>query len=157
MTWDKIVKWIAAAAGAVAGVFGGWDLTLKVLVACIIIDYASGWIVAILGHSVKTEDGHLDSRISYKGILKKCLILAMVLMATLLDQAIGADNAVFRSMVIWFYISNEALSILENMALAGVPFPRGIKNVLEQIRERNDKPPDTPDQDPDDDHVKIDE
>lgn len=142
-TWDKIVKLIAGIGGAIAGLLGGWDMALKVLVICMIVDYLSGWVVAILGHSVKTESGHLDSRISYKGILKKCLIIFMVLMATLLDQALGTQGSVFRSMVTWFYIANEGLSILENMTLAGVPFPKAMKDILEQVREKNDKPPDT--------------
>lgn len=142
MTWDKIVKMLAAVAGAIAGLFGGWDLMLKVLLVFMVVDYATGWVVAILGNSVKTESGHLDSRISWKGILKKGLALAVVLLGAMLDKAIGQDHA-FRTMAVWFYIANEGLSILENLALAGVPFPAGLKNILEQIREKNDKPPDT--------------
>lgn len=142
MTWDKIVKTLAAVAGAIAGLFGGWDLMLKVLLVFMVVDYATGWVVAILGNSVKTESGHLDSRISWKGILKKGLALAVVLLGAMLDKAIGQDHA-FRTMAVWFYIANEGLSILENLALAGVPFPAGLKNILEQIREKNDKPPDT--------------
>ena len=141
MTWDKIVKSLAAIAGAIAGLFGGWDLMLQVLVIFMITDYVTGWVVAILGNSVKTESGHLDSRISWKGILKKGLALAVVLLGTMLDKAIGQDHA-FRTMATWFYIANEGLSILENLALAGVPFPTGFKNMLEQLREKNDKPPD---------------
>ena len=142
MTWDKIVKMLAAVAGAIAGLFGGWDLMLKVLLVFMVVDYATGWVVAILGNSVKTESGHLDSRISWKGILKKGLALAVVLLGAMLDKVIGQDHA-FRTMAVWFYIANEGLSILENLALAGVPFPAGLKNILEQIREKNDKPPDT--------------
>ena len=141
MTWDKIVKSLAAIAGAIAGLFGGWDLMLQVLVIFMITDYATGWVVAILGNSVKTASGHLDSRISWKGILKKGLALAVVLLGTMLDKAIGQEHA-FRTMATWFYIANEGLSILENLALAGIPFPTGFKNMLEQLREKNDKPPD---------------
>lgn len=141
MTWDKIVKSLAAIAGAIAGLFGGWDLMLQVLVIFMITDYVTGWVVAILGNSVKTASGHLDSRISWKGILKKGLALAVVLLGTMLDKAIGQEHA-FRTMATWFYIANEGLSILENLALAGIPFPTGFKNMLEQLREKNDKPPD---------------
>lgn len=141
MTWDKIVKILAGAAGAIAGLFGGWDLMLQVLLIFMVTDYVTGWVVAILGNSVKTESGHLDSRISWKGILKKGLALAVVLLGTMLDKAIGQDHA-FRTMATWFYIANEGLSILENLALAGIPFPTGFKNMLEQLREKNDKPPD---------------
>jgi len=107
-----------------------------------VTDYITGWVVAILGNSVKTESGHLDSRISWKGILKKGLALAVVLLGAMLDKAIG-ENAAFRTMAVWFYIANEGLSILENLALAGVPFPASIKNALEQLREKSDKPPET--------------
>lgn len=142
MTWDKIVKMLAAVAGAIAGLFGGWDLMLRVLLIFMVTDYITGWVVAVLGNSVKTESGHLDSRISWKGILKKGLALAVVLLGAMLDKAIG-ENAAFRTMAVWFYIANEGLSILENLALAGVPFPASIKNALEQLREKSDKPPDT--------------
>ena len=114
---------------------------LQVLVIFMITDYVTGWVVAILGNSIKTESGHLDSRISWKGILKKGLALAVVLLGTMLDKAIGQDHA-FRTMATWFYIANEGLSILENLALAGIPFPTGFKNMLEQLREKSDKPPD---------------
>ena len=138
--WDKVVKALAAAAGAVAGIFGGWDTMLKVLVGAMIIDYITGWIVAILGNSIKTESGHLDSNVAWKGLLKKGLALFVVLLGAMLDRAVGQN--VFRSMAVWFYIANEGLSILENLALAGVPFPAGVKRALEQLREKEDKPPD---------------
>lgn len=141
MTWDRVVKAIAGFAGAIAGIFGGWDTMLQVLMICIVVDYLSGWVVAIMGRSAKTETGHLDSKVGFVGILKKCLILAMVLLATYLDRAIGQE-AVFRNMVIWFYIANEGLSILENLALAGVPFPKAVRSALEQIKAKNDEPPD---------------
>ena len=110
---------------------------LQVLVTFMVVDYISGWIVAILGHSIKTESGHLDSRISYKGILKKGLAMLVVLLASKLDEAVGQN--VFRNMSVWFYIATEGLSILENLALAGVPFPAAVKKALEQLREKNDK------------------
>ena len=114
---------------------------LMVLVGCMAVDYVTGWIVAILGKSKKTESGYLDSNIGFRGILKKCLIILMVLLGSMLDKAIGQQN-VFRSMVVFFYIANEGLSILENMALSGVPFPATIKKALEQLKQKNDEPPD---------------
>lgn len=141
MSWDKIVKWLSAIAGAVAGALGGWDVMLQVLAGIMAIDYATGWIVAIMGKSQKTESGHLDSNVGFMGILKKCLIILMVLLGAMLDKAIGQQN-VFRSMVVFFYIANEGLSILENMALSGVPFPKTIKKALEQLKQKNDEPPD---------------
>lgn len=140
--WDKIVKICAGIAGGIVGLLGGWDKMLMVLCVFMVADYITGWIVAILGHSLKTSDGHLNSQVGFKGIAKKCFILLMALLAHYLDIALGGEQAIFRSMVIWFYIANEGLSIVENAALAGFPFPAGIKRVLEQIKEKNDKPPD---------------
>lgn len=140
--WDKVVKMLAAVGGAIAGVFGGFDTMLIVLVAFMAIDYVTGLIVAWMGKSIKTENGHLDSKVGFIGLCKKCLMLVFVLMAALLDRALGTDAAIFRSMVIWFYIANEGLSILENLALADVPFPKRVKQALEQLRNKNDEPPD---------------
>lgn len=143
-SWDKILMACAGLAGGVAGLLGGFDKMLSVLCVFMVVDYITGWIVAILGHSLKTESGHLNSQVGAKGIAKKCFILLMVLLANALDTVLET-NAVFRSMVIWFYVANEGLSIVENAALAGFPFPQGLKDVLEQIKKRNDKPPELPD------------
>lgn len=136
--WDKVIKGMAAAAGAIAGVFGGVDTVLQVLVAFMAIDYLTGLVVAWMGRSGKTESGHLDSKVGFIGLAKKGLMMLMVLMAALLDRAIGTDAAVFRGLMIWFYIANEGLSILENLSLAGVPFPKRIREALEQLHDRSD-------------------
>ena len=136
--WDKIVKILAAIGGAIAGAFGGIDTMLIVLVACMALDYITGLIVAWMGRSQKTESGHLDSKVGFVGIAKKALMLLVVLMAALLDRALGTEHAVFRTMMIWFYIANEGLSILENLSMAGVPFPAGVLKALEQLRDKSD-------------------
>lgn len=138
--WDKVLKVLAAIGGAIAGAFGGFDVMMQVLVAVMVIDYVTGWVVAILGNSAKTPNGHLSSEVAWKGLLKKGLALLVVLLGAMLDRAMGQD--VFRNMVVWFYVANEGLSILENLALAGVPFPQSVKRMLEQMREEHDKPPD---------------
>lgn len=140
--WDRALKILAAAGGAIAGLFGGFDAVLIVLVAFMAVDYLSGLIVAWMGKSQKTEGGGLDSKVGAKGIAKKGLMLLIVLVAALLDRAIGADQAVFRNAVIWFYIANEGLSILENMALAGLDVPKLLHASMEQIKKKNDEPPD---------------
>lgn len=143
--WDKVLKVLAAIGGAIAGAFGGFDVMMQVLVAVMVIDYITGWVVAILGNSAKTPNGHLSSEVAWKGLLKKGLALLVVLLGAMLDRAMGQD--IFRNMVVWFYVANEGLSILENLALAGVPFPQSVKRMLEQMREEHDKPPDKePDQ-----------
>ena len=140
MSWDNILKAIAACGGIVAGLFGGFDAMMQVLVACMAIDYVTGLVVAWMGKSPKTETGHLDSKIGFAGLLKKALILLVVFLAVRLDSVLPTDQAVFRSMMCWFYIANEGISILENLAIAGVPFPGALKTALEQLQQKANPP-----------------
>ncbi len=142
MTWDKIVKWLAGIAGAVAGLFGEWNTMLTILAVVMAIDYISGWIVAACGRSPKTEGGGLSSKVGFVGIAKKGIILLLILMATMLDRAIGTGTTVFQSSLVLYYIANEGLSILENAALMGVRFPEKLKRALETMREKEEEPPD---------------
>jgi len=139
MSWDKITKAIAAALGAVAGLLGEWDATLTVLVIMMAMDYATGVIVALCGRSPKTESGGLNSKIGFIGLAKKGFIMLMVLLAALLDRVIGTDGTMFRTMAVGYYIANEGLSVLENAALLGVPFPEKMRKALEILRDKGDK------------------
>ena len=141
-TWDTIPKALAAIGGAIAGALGGWNVTMTVLVAAMAADYLSGLAVAGMGKSNKTENGGLSSKVGWQGLLRKGMIMLVVLIAATLDTAMG-DVHVFRDAVCWFYIANEGLSLLENLALAGIPFPAQLKDLLEQAREKNAKPPNT--------------
>lgn len=136
--WKEVVKYATAIGGAIASLFGGWDKLLAVLVAMMVIDYLSGVIVAVMGRSKKTEYGGLSSKVGAIGIAKKGFMLAAVLVAALLDRVTGMAQAVCRDTVIWFYIANEVLSFLENLNLAGVPFPAKIKEVLGQHKSLKD-------------------
>ncbi|MBP3649829.1 MAG: phage holin family protein [Clostridia bacterium] len=133
--WDKLICYGAAAAGGIAGAFGGWDTLLSVLMAMMAADYLSGFVVAAMGRSLKTVYGGLSSKVGAMGLAKKGLMLLCVLVAALLDRAMGADHAVCRDAVCWFYIANEGLSLLENLSLAGVPFPKRLKELLGQRME----------------------
>ncbi len=139
-TWETILKWMAAAGGAVAGAFGGWTVTMTVLVAAMAADYLSGLTVAGMGKSTKTEGGGLSSKVGWQGLLRKGLMMLVVLIASTLDTAMG-DAHVFRDAACWFYIANEGLSLLENLAVAGVPFPQQLKDLLEQTKDKNGQPP----------------
>lgn len=141
--WDKILKLGAGALGAILGAFGGASPVMYVLLAFMGIDYVSGLLVAIMGKSAKTEGGGLDSKIGFSGICRKGLMLLVVLVAAQIDVAIGGEQAVFRDAACWFYIANEGLSVLENMALGGVPFPERLKQLLEQTKKRSSDPDDT--------------
>ena len=133
----KIIKYISAVAGAISGLFGGFDMLLNVLLACMVIDYISGILVALAGRSLKSENGRLSSAAGAKGITKKALIMLTIILASLLDSAMGANTA-FRNAAILFYIANEALSFLENLRLTGVPFPQKLQHVLGDIKKESD-------------------
>lgn len=140
--WDKIFKYLCAVAGAVAGFFGAWPAALTILLVMMSVDYLTGLIVAARGKSPKSETGKLSSKAGFEGLLKKGIILTIVLMATLLDKAVGNASMVFQTATVFYYIANEGLSILENADLMGVPFPAFIRERLESMREQKDKPPD---------------
>lgn len=142
MTWDKILKMLAGVAGAVLGLFGEWNEMLTILVVMMALDYLTGWIVAWCGRSPKTEGGGLSSKVGFIGLAKKGLIILIVLVATLLDHAIGKGTVVFQSSMVLYYIANEGLSILENAALLGVQFPAKLQRALEAMREKEEDPPD---------------
>lgn len=139
MTWEKITKAAAAVLGAVAGLMGEWDVTLTVLAVIMAVDYLSGIIVAAAGRSPKTEEGGLSSKVGFIGLAKKGFIMLIVLLAALLDRVIGTDGTMFRTMAVGYYIANEGLSVLENAALLGVPFPEKMKKALEILRDKNGK------------------
>lgn len=133
--WDKLAVALTATGGFLATTLGGWDITLQVLLICMAVDFITGLIAAALGHSAKTPGGGLDSHQSARGIARKILILLIIVLATAIDRVLG-DGALFRDAACWFYIANEALSILENTALAGVPWPAKLKDALEQLKNR---------------------
>lgn len=138
-TWDKMVKTLALIGGAIAGALGGWDTMMIVLCCMMGIDYTTGWLCAAMGKSPKTETGHLDSGIGWKGLLKKGVILLAILVAAQLDRVMPEGTQIFRSAMIFFYVANEGLSIIENMGIIGVPVPEFVKNALEKLKEKNDK------------------
>ena len=139
MAWDRITKWFAALAGAVAGLFGEWSLLLTALVAAMGIDYASGLIVAACGRSPKTEAGGLSSKAGFAGIARKALMMLLVGLATLIDRALGSEAMVFQTSLTFYYIANEGLSILENAVLLGVPVPGKVRGALEELRDGAEK------------------
>ena len=121
---------------AFAALFGGWDMGLQVLVTFMVIDYATGLIVAGVFHrSGKTESGRLESRAGFKGLCRKGMELALVLVGTCLDRYTG--NSFIRDAVVITFAVNEALSILENAALMNVPIPVTLKKVLEVMQKKS--------------------
>lgn len=138
-TWDLIVKGAMLAAGFFQGMAAGDNKAIVLLLALMIADYLSGVVAAFLKKSKKSVTGGLSSAAGAKGLLKKGLMLLVVLLAYALDAFIGQGNAMFQSAVTWFYISNEALSLLENLALAGVPIPGRLRAALERLAQEGEE------------------
>lgn len=118
--------------GLLGTLFGGLDGFLITLLVFMLLDYISGVLLAIVQKK-------LSSKIGFKGILKKVMILILVAVGTLLDNFILIDGAFIRTLVIFFYIANEGISLLENAALLGLPIPEKLKEVLEQLKESESK------------------
>lgn len=137
--WNRIAKTAAAVTGALAGLLGQWNTMLTVLVWFMAIDYATGLICAWRGRSPKTESGGVSSKAGFDGLLKKALIMLVVLTATLLDRVSGMENTLFQTAAAAYYIANEGISILENTALMGVPYPKVLKNALDELSGEKNK------------------
>lgn len=136
---NTILAALAAAGSFIANQLGGWDASMKVLIALMALDYISGLLVAAVWHrSNKSDTGALDSKASFKGLVRKCMILLLVWAAVLLDGVLGASYV--RTAVVLFFIGNEGLSLLENVGLMGVPYPAFLRRALEQMRQKGDSP-----------------
>jgi toxin secretion/phage lysis holin len=127
---ETIIKgFFAGLASVITYLFGGWDGLISVLVTVIIIDYATGFLC---GAVTKT----LSSAVGFKGIAKKIMLLAVVALGQMLDTIMGNTNMI-RDAAIYAFIANEGLSIIENAAILDVPFVRPLKDMLEQLRDKD--------------------
>ena len=136
--WERTMKILAAAAGAVAGFVGEWNMLLTALAALMVMDYVTGVIVAWRGKSPKSETGGVSSRAGFDGLIRKGFIILIVLLATILDRALNTGSMVFQTASVCYYIANEGLSILENAGLMGVPIPEAVRKALEVFKNRSD-------------------
>ena len=127
--WNTIQLAFAAVGGWLGYFLGGCDGLLYALLAFVVIDYITGVMCAI-------ADKTLSSEVGCKGICRKVLIFLLVGIANVLDVQIIGTGSVLRTAVIFFYISNEGVSLLENAAHLGLPVPEKIKTVLEQLHDR---------------------
>lgn len=134
---NTICTTIGAIGAAVAGYFGGWDNSLRALVIFMVADYITGLVVAgVFKKSTKTKTGRLSSKIGYKGLCKKCMILLFVLIGNQLDMVVGSNY--IRDAVCIGFMANELLSITENAQLMGVPLPKIIDNAIELLKNKED-------------------
>jgi len=120
---------------AVATLFGGWDAALTTLIIFMMIDYVTGLAVAgVFKNSPKTDSGALESKAGWKGLCRKGMTLLIVLIATRLDMAMGSNF--IRDAVVIAYIANEAISIIENAGLMGIPIPEVIKRAVDVLTKK---------------------
>lgn len=133
---------ISAVVGVVGSLisylFGGWDLALQTLLIFMAVDYITGLIVAgVFKKSPKTKKGGLSSLIGWKGLCRKGMALMIVLIACRLDVLVGTDF--IRDAVVIAYCTNEAISIIENAGIMGVPIPKVITNAIEALKTKEDE------------------
>jgi len=127
--WNTIQLIFTAIGGWLGWFLGGCDGLLYALIAFVAIDYITGVMCAVIDH-------RLSSEVGFKGIFKKVMIFLLVGVANILDVQVIGTGCVLRTAVIFFYISNEGVSLLENAAYLGLPVPEKIKTVLKQLHDR---------------------
>lgn len=125
--------------GVIAGIgtaftyaFGIWDTALIVVVVFMVLDYLTGVMCGIVYKD-------LSSAVGFKGLLRKLTILIVLIVAVLLDRLLNDGTWVFRTLVCYFYIANEGISILENAGRLGLPLPEKLLEILAQLKEGNKK------------------
>ena len=134
--WNKIQVALTMVGGFVGWFLGGVDGFLYALITFVVIDYITGVLCAII-------DKNLCSKIGAKGIFKKVLIFVLVGVGHVLDSNVlgvagNPDASILRTAVIFFYLSNEGISILENAAHIGLPIPEKLRTVLKQLHNREE-------------------
>lgn len=127
--WTSVQVVFTAIGGWLGWFLGGCDGLMYALIAFVVVDYITGIMCAIV-------DKKLSSEVGFKGICKKVLIFLLVGMANILDVNIIGSGSVLRTAAIFFYLSNEGVSLLENAAHLGLPVPNEMKEVLQQLHDR---------------------
>ena len=127
--WNVIQLIFTAVGGWLGWFLGGCDGLLYALIAFVVIDYVTGVMAAVVDHKLSSEVG-------FKGIFKKVLIFLLVGIGHILDTHVIGSGSVLRTAVIFLYLSNEGVSLIENAAHLGLPIPEKLKSVLEQLHDR---------------------
>ena len=130
--WNVIQAAFAAVGGWLGYFLGGCDGLLYALLAFVVLDYTTGVMCAV-------SDKKLSSAVGFKGICRKVLIFSLVGIGYLLDTQVFGETGVLRTAIIFFYLSNEGLSLVENAAYLGLPIPEKLRKVLEQLHDRSEK------------------
>ena len=133
--WNTVQLIFTAIGGWLGYFLGGCDGLLIALVVFVAADYITGVMCAVV-------DKKLSSEVGFKGICRKVLIFVLVGIANILDVQVIGTGSVLRTAVIFFYLSNEGVSLLENAGHLGLPIPEKLKDVLAQLHDRAEKPED---------------
>ena len=123
MVYNATAAWVGA---IVTCMFGSWSYLMGVLVMLVVLDYVTGLMKA-------KKNKKLSSDVGYRGLMKKSGIFMALVVAHQADITSGMDNPVLMTAAIYFYIANEGLSVLENLAQMGVPLPQSLIKVFESI------------------------
>ena len=129
--WMAIQTAFTALGGFIGWFLGGADGFMYALIAFVVIDYITGVFCAI-------ADKSLSSEVGFKGICRKVLIFVLVGIGNIIDVYVLGDSSVLRTAVIFFYLSNEGVSLLENASRLGLPIPDKLKDVLSQLHDKGD-------------------
>ena len=130
---DNVFKSIMAGVCTVLSfLFGDMEGLMVALIALIVLDYISGVIAAAV-------EKRLSSEVGAKGIAKKIFMLLIVALANIVDINVIGDGHVLKTVTVVFYICNECISLIENAGRIGVPVPKKLLDVLEQLRDKDDK------------------
>ena len=132
---ESICTAIGITGSFIAGLFGGFDASMVTLLAFMGVDYVTGLIVAAVGKSRKSRNGHLSSLIGWKGLAKKCVSLLLVLVAVRLDIVLGTSY--IRDCVCIAFMCNELISIIENAGLLGVPLPEILIKAIDMLQSKS--------------------
>jgi len=128
--WN-VIQFVFTAIGGWLGYFlGGCDGLLYALLVFVVLDYITGVMCAISDHC-------LNSNVSFKGLCRKVIIFALVGVGHLLDTHVIGSGGVMRTAIIFFYLSNEGLSLVENASYLGLPIPEKLRSVLEQLHQHD--------------------
>lgn len=133
---DKILNYIKvivmALGTSITWLLGSWDMALKILIVFIVLDYGTGLLRAWINKEVSSDVG-------LRGIARKAVIFVVLIVAVMLDRLLNTGTWVFRTLVCYFYICNEGISLLENCAGLGVPIPERLKDALAQLKDGEKK------------------
>lgn len=129
---DTIVKYfrggVVVIATGLTWLVGDWDIALKILVLFMILDYCTGVLKAYVNQVISSDIG-------LKGISRKCVILVVLIVSVALDRLLDTGHWVFRTLICYFYIANEGISLLENCSALGLPIPKKLSDALIQLRD----------------------